>query len=665
VCFAGTVAIGVGNRANQATNLRHSAIRHGLWFYVRSMRRLPVGVLLLLVAAASGCKTDETIAVHSVTINGTHAVNPSQLRTALATRENPKLPLLNVRLPWTKQRNFFDRNRFDADLKRIEAYYADRGYPDARVTSFDVKLNDKHNAVDVSITVNEGEPVRIVSVAFQGFDMIPPSHFESLQKDVPLHVGDPRDRQAVLAARDLALNELRDHGYPYSRVTSEENDGPDGKQASITLVAEPGPVANFGPIEITGNASVSDEVIRRQLLYKPGELYRRSSLQETQRRLYGMSLFQFVNVEAVNTEAQDAEVKTKVTVVEGRHQRVNLGVGYGTEENARVDAEYHHVNFLGGARSAGVHGRYSSLDRGLRLDFNQPYFFRPTFNLGAEGQRWYNYTPAYKSVISGGKISLTQVVSSRSSWTVSMSSARTSTSILIPIEDQPLLYVDLIALGLDPTTLSQEGTLSAFGFDWQRATTDNALNARNGYQIAVHAEQAGKFLPGTFNYSSISADGRYFLPLGKRLVAANRLLLGNIRPFGYDPANVPFSKKFFLGGATTLRGWGRYEVSPLSGTGLPIGGDTMLSFSTEMRAALKGKLGGVMFLDAGNVWTDFRAIDLGTIRYAVGTGLRYQTPVGPIRLDFGYQLNPIPGLEVNGQPQIRPWRVHFSIGQAF
>jgi outer membrane protein assembly complex protein YaeT len=665
VCFAGTVAIGVGNRAALAPNLSHSAIGHGLWFYVDSMRRLLLGVLLVLVAATSACKTDGAIAIHSVTINGTDAIAPSLLRAVLATREDPKLPLLNVRLPWTKQRNFFDRNRFDADLKRVEAYYADRGYPDARVTSFDVKLNDKHDAVDVTITVNEGEPVRIVSVVLQGFDVIPPGHLESLQNDIPLHIGDPRDRQAVLTARDLALNELRDHGYPYSRVTSDEKDGPDGKQAAITLTAEPGQLANFGSIEIAGNASVSDEVIRRQLLYKPGELYRRSSLQETQRQLYGMSLFQFVNVEAINTETQDAEVKTKVTVVEGKHQRVNLGVGYGTEENARVDAEYHHVNFLGGARSAGVHGRYSSLDRGLRLDLNQPYFFRPTLSLGGEGQRWYNFTPAYKSVITGGKIALTHLVSSRSSWTVSMSSARTATFILIPPEEQPLLYVDLIALGLDPTTLSQEGTLSSFGFDWQRTTTDNALNAQHGYQIAVHAEQAGRFLPGTFNYSSISADGRYFLPIGKRLVAANRLLMGNIRPFGYDPANVPFSKKYFLGGATTLRGWGRYEVSPLGGTGLPIGGDTMLSFSTEMRAALKGKLGGVLFLDAGNVWTDFREVDLGEIRYAVGTGLRYQTPVGPIRLDFGYQLNPIPGLQVNGQPQLRPWRVHFSIGQAF
>src|SRR5262249_4650553 len=152
----------------------------------------------------------------------------------------------------------------------------------------------------------------------------------------------------------------------------------------------------------------------------------------------------------------------------------------------------------------------------------QPYFFRPTFSLGGEGQRWYTFTPAYKSVISGGKISLTQQISSRSSWTVSMSSAQTATFILIPPSQSPSLDVDRIALGLDPNTLSQEGLLSAFGFDYQRTTTDNALNARHGYQIAVHAEQAGgRFLPSSFNYTSLSADGRYFVPIGKRVVVAN------------------------------------------------------------------------------------------------------------------------------------------------
>jgi outer membrane translocation and assembly module TamA len=159
------------------------------------------------------------------------------------------------------------------------------------------------------------------------------------------------------------------------------------------------------------------------------------------------------------------------------------------------------------------------------------------------------------------------------------------------------------------------------------------------------------------------------------VVFASRLQLGNIRPVANDPHNVPFSKKYFLGGATSLRGWGRYEVSPLSVpdplcetcplSGLPIGGNSLLSFTEELRADLRGKLGAVVFLDGGNVWADSWGINVSDLRYAVGPGLRYQTPVGPIRFDIGYQLNPIPELRVDGQPQQRRWRIHFSIGQAF
>jgi outer membrane protein insertion porin family/translocation and assembly module TamA len=98
---------------------------------------------------------------------------------------------------------------------------------------------------------------------------------------------------------------------------------------------------------------------------------------------------------------------------------------------------------------------------------------------------------------------------------------------------------------------------------------------------------------------------------------------------------------------------------------LPIGGDSMFAFSEELRAALRGNLGGVLFLDAGNVWPGSWGIRLRDLRYAVGPGLRYQTPVGPIRFDLGWQLKPIDGLLVNGQEQRRRWRVHFSIGQAF
>ena len=192
----------------------------------------------------------------------------------------------------------------------------------------------------------------------------------------------------------------------------------DTKRKALTFTAEPGKIARFGAVEIAGNKSVSDRIIQRQLTFKPGDLYRRSLVQDSQRRLYGMELFQFVNIESQNQELQPEEVPTRITVAEGKHQRVNFGVGYGTEEKARVDTEYHHVNFLGGARSAGAHARYSALDRGVRVDFNQPYFFTPHFSFGGEAQQWYTYTPAYRSEVKGVKATLTHRQSAQMSWAV-------------------------------------------------------------------------------------------------------------------------------------------------------------------------------------------------------------------------------------------------------
>jgi outer membrane protein assembly complex protein YaeT len=598
--------------------------------------------------------------VHSLKFVGMKAVDEGRLRDALATRRSSKLP-------WGKKA-YFDRSRFEADLKRIQAFYADRGYPDARVTGFDVKLNDKQDAVDLTVTIDEGTPVKVVAVNYVGFDVIPPNHLRVLISSSPAKVGEPRDRQLVVTAHEAAVNELKDHGFPYAKVsTTESHPGDDPKQSIVTFTAEPGPLAHFGPIEIVGNKSVDKHIIERQLTFKQGDLYSRSVLRDSQRRLYGMELFQFVNIETLNQEQQPDEVPTRITVAEGNHHRVNFGVGYGTEEKARVEAEYHHVNFLGDARSAGVHGRYSSLDRGLRLDFNQPYFFQPQLSFGAEAQLWKTITPAYSSLIQGGKGTLTHRISEKFSWAVSLTAEHDSSSVSDAALNDPTLIKDLIALGLNPITGQQNGTLNALGFDLQRTTADNLLDAHRGYQFAIHVEQAGRILPGTFQYTALSAEGRHYLPLvrGASIVLASRAQTGNIRPYGDSQSNVPFSKRYFLGGATSIRGWGRYEVSPLSGEGTPLGGTSMFAFSEELRARLHGNLGGVLFVDGGNVWLNSGDIALNDLRYAVGTGLRYQTPIGPIRFDFGYQLNPIPGLTVNGSPQTRQWRVHFSIGQAF
>ena len=132
-----------------------------------------------------------------------------------------------------------------------------------------------------------------------------------------------------------------------------------------------------------------------------------------------------------------------------------------------------------------------------------------------------------------------------------------------------------------------------------------------------------------------------------------------------DTADVPFSERFFLGGSTHLRGWGRYEVSPTSLQGAPIGGRSFVDTSLELRLRVCCDIGMVAFLDAGNVWAADWQSPFTELRQAVGVGVRYQTLVGVVRGDVGYQLNPISQLRLDGKTQSRRWRIHLSFGHAF
>jgi len=631
--------------------------------------RLALSALLLcvLAAATTACKEESGVKVSSFRFTGTKAVTPAQLKAVLATSASSKIP-------WG-QKHYFSRDQFQADLKRIVAFYKDRGYPDARVKSFDAKLNDTQTSVDITVNIEEGEPVRVERVNFSGFDPLPDQHRKALEGGLPLKVGQPLDRALLQASREAALDELKDHGYPYASVRIEESPGSSDRQHVVSLTADPGPLAHFGPIEISGNAAVADNIVRRQLTYRRGQLFRQSALQESQRKLYGPELFDFANVEPLRIEEKPIEVPTRVTVTEGKHQKVNFGVGYGTEEKGRVQVDWRHVNFLGGARTAGVLARYSGLDRGVRLNFKEPYFFGPRNDIALSAQSWHSDEPAFKLDTNGGRATVSRrfrsgggpVLGSRPTTTLSLTYANEHESYTISQAalDDPTFRDELIALGLDPRTGAGRGTRSAISLDGGRNTTNNLLDAKQGYVASIHLEQAGRWLAGSYDYYELTSELRLYRSLTRRIVAAGQARIGSIDALGDPETKVPFFKRYFLGGATNLRGWGRYEVSPLSGQGLPIGGHSFLNFSTEVRASLWRSLGAVIFLDGGNVWANRWSFDVNDMRYDVGPGLRYQTPIGPLRADLGYQLNPIPGLVVNGQPEARRFRFHFSIGQAF
>ena len=630
-------------------------------------RALPLAFLSLALIFAAACKEESGVKVSSFSFNGNQAVSKDQLKEVLATQASSKLP-------WGQKR-YFSREQFEADLKRIVAFYTDRGYPDARVTSFDVRLSEDQTSVDISLNIAEGEPIRVERIAFEGFESIPANDLTALQNALPMKAGQPLDRALMQASRETALDVLRDHGHPYASVRVVELAGSAEKNRVLALRADAGPAAVVGEIQIQGTQSVSDALVRRHLTFRPGAPYRVSTLRDSQRNLYRLELFQFANVEPVRSEEEATVVPVRVTVTEGKHRRVNFALGYGSEERARAEVDWRHVNFFGGARTASVRARYSGLDGGVRLNFNQPYLFSPRFTLGLSAQAWHTAEPAFTLNTRGGRMTITRLFGRGSrqrlggappmSLALTYANEYEQYSIFDEALNDLTFRDDLIALGLDPRRGEAEGQRSALILDATRNTTDNLLDAKRGYLASIHLEKAGTFLGGSFDYYELTGEGRYYQNIGDVMVLAAQVRGGSIDAQGNQEVRVPFFKRYFLGGATNLRGWGRFEVSPLSGGGLTIGGHTFATFSLEARFPVWSQLGGVLFLDGGNVWSNPWDFNLGDLRYDIGPGLRYKTPIGPIRVDLGYQLNPIEGLLVNGEEQKRRFRFHFSIGQAF
>jgi outer membrane protein assembly complex protein YaeT len=646
------------------------------------MRALSAPTLLLAVAlGAAACREDGTgVQVTQLSFSGLESATADQLKSVLATSQSSKLP-------WG-EKAYFNRTEFEADLKRIIAFLADRGYPKARIRTFDVKMSDDQRSVRINIEVEEGEPMIVERLAFEGFDAIPADHRAMLEKRLPLQPGAPLDRSLMQASREIILDEFKDHGYPRPSVELRESAGSAELRRVVSFSARPGRIAYVGPVEINGAMSVSEDVVRRQLMFRSGDLFEQSKLRDSQRKLYSLELFNFVNVEAVpgaeerSVQGTDADrIPTRITLTEGKHRRVNFGLGYGSEEMARAQVDWRHVNFFGAARTAGVLARYSNLDRGVRLNFKQPYLFTRRHSATLSAQGWFSDEPSFDLTTIGGRATITRefggsrsaIFGARAGTTLALTYANEWEDYTIDptLVQDPTVRNDLIALGINPDCEIGPrcgvgaGQMSALILDGVRDTTGNILDAKSGYFANLHFEQAGRILGGDFDYFEATGEMRYYLSIGSKAVIALRGRGGSIDASGDIQERVPFFKRYFLGGATSLRGWGRFEVAPISEGGNPIGGHSFANFSAELRVPITGKLGAVLFADGGNVWPNPWDVNFNDLRYDVGPGVRYATPIGPVRLDVGFQLNPIEGLLVNGAKQKRPLRIHFSIGQAF
>lgn len=639
-----------------------------------TLRWCCLGALFVSLVAATPARAqqeedprDARLKVRSLDIQGVSGLDVGQITDVLATRVSGGL------IPFLGKDRYFNARQFQADLYRIVAFLSDQGWPKARVTKVDIVRDAEARAVDLTVHVDQGPPVIIDRVETFGFDVLAPEDQEAVTRRVTLAAGRRRVQGDVRTTRNATLNVLQERGFAYSSVNVLEAEGTEPGHVTLYVIAEPGPQATFGQITVRGNAGVSDGRVKSLLTMKEGQEFRISRVIESQRRLYSREIFQFVSINAEPNGPVGAPVPVDIVLTQAKPRRFSFTPGYGSEEKARITTSLRHLNFFGGARTAQATLRWSSLDRGFRANIEEPSLFRRGVSMSVGGQYWYANEPAYQLTTKGGRLTFAKQRERSDSIQRRQSLTTLSVTFVNEWEDytvseaalvDPTFYDELIALGLNPNTGQGSGQLLALAVDLQRNTTPNLIDARSGYLLQVHAEQAGRWMPGDFNYAEYTAEARKYQTIGN-VVLAGRVRAGTIDAPGVLARNVPFFKRYFLGGSADMRGWGRFEVSPLTLSGLPIGGHSMFQTSGEVRIPAFGNLSAVLFVDAGNVWYDSFDFNLDDLLVNVGPGLRYRTPIGPVRVDLGYQITRLEGLLISGEPEPRRWRVHFSIGQAF
>src|SRR3989454_1557690 len=547
--------------------------------------------------------------------------------------------------------------------------------------------------VHVLFRIYEGEPVRLTKLALVGLDSI--LDVAALKRTLPLQEWEPFNRMLFQASADTIADRLRNLGYPYAQILRSYDVDAAALKAEATLEALPGPRARIGSVVITGTEKVDTGTVRKMLSVHPNDVFRQDRLYQSQRDLYGMGVFRSVNVGLADTAPRpgDSIVTVLVRVAEGPRHRVRIGAGYGSLDCFRVQSGWTAYDFLGGARSLDLTGRVSKLgvgsptDAGLRgnvchflhddvtsdtinysigLTLRQPAFLslRHTASLGLFAERRSEFK-AYTRQAVGVNVGIT--LNARRNVPVTLgygfSVGRTTADAAV--------YCSLFRVcdATDRDLLARSRRFGAVTISGVRDQVNSVLDPSAGSLVTASLMHASRLVGSDtlYEFNRGQFEVSYYYPLGRRGVLAWRALAGTIVPArrialaGQSVHFIPPDQRFYGGGPNSVRGYARNELGPrvyvtsdtnnrtVSGgdttyPGLvtaPTGGNALFVMSAELRFPtpfLPDRLRLGLFVDAGEVWERrTELISLGTLRVTPGFGVRYATPLGPVRLDAAYK----------------------------
>jgi translocation and assembly module TamA len=655
--------------------------------------------LALGLLAAGAARPDpadpppERPVVWDLELVGVRAVSARDLGARLATGERrlvDRIPIVGSPLLYMGDEPRLDETALAVDALRIEAYYRERGYYGARVASREV-VSLGPDRVRVVLRVEEGAPVVVRTVEVAGLAEAPEA--EAKLRELPLRVGAVFTEAAYDETRERILAALLEQGYATATVDQSARVVPEEGSATARYRVEAGRRYRFGPILVSGTTAVPPDTIRRQaaLEVKAGQVWRESRLLAAQARVFGLGVFGGVRVGRGEPDPESGTIPVVVAVREAPFRTVRAGPGIGVESTrweARVVAGWTHRNAFGEVQRLSLDGRagYAWLPNPwdttkestvgtVTAEYYQPSAISDRIDLSLRAEAERGLEPAYDYWSLSGRVGLPVRLAPR--WS------------LVPSYNAELYLVNGdLAAGTEESELSCRDDRCFLAYFEQRIRWDGVdapLDPSRGVVASLSLQEGFRVGQYGYGYLRVLPEVKVYWPPWPRAVVGVRLRVGALVPVGADSA-PPVTARFLGGGPGSMRGFSTTRLSPYalesSGDYAPVGGNGIVDGSVELRLALAGSLGAALYVDAGAV-SDYDALpstwqgafDPDYLQWATGLGLRYATPVGPLRVDLALRLPtrggggswsdrlpPLRGLPAGENEPI--WAFHVSLGDS-
>ncbi len=549
-----------------------------------------------------------------------------------------------------KEGKSFNSELLNKSRDSLIIFYNALGYLNVEITDIKESFDDDGVGIDIEFAVNEGKQVMIRAVNITGNIMIDTYVVKSV---LQLYEGSPYNVIDIGDARHRVLSLYKRFGYLEVRIEVKSRINND--EAFLSFIITENIPSVVGKIIIRGNRKTGDWIIKRELTIEEGDPYNMEEVLRMTQRIYKLGLFSEVEIDILEPDSSESNEgrlvrDMLVTLKESRPGSVEVSIGYGDYEKFRGSFDIRYRNMGGQNRQVVLRAEKSSVDEKYILNYKEPWLFNRRglpFNgflkyekgesVNADTRELF-YRFAKLSFVSEIEIELSRNLKAGLAYEYSYSDTTdVAPGAIISKEDtgtlgissfSPSLFYDLRDNPFDPTSGSINGIVLKF--------------ASKAYLSEV------EFVKGTF-------QSTWFFLMKKGVVFAVSLKGGLAHVFG-DSEELPLIERFFLGGRSTNRGYLHDMLGPKGDDDIPTGGNVFALLNSEFRISVRKGLGIVVFLDGGNVWQVINDVDQ-ELKYTVGTGLRYRTPVGPVRIDYGYKLNREEG-ESSGELQ-------FSFGYAF